>query len=96
MWDLIVSVPDHCLSFYFLKPFSGRKCSQILHINELSFFSCVTLHHVLALQSTSTWFSDNICNGCMPLLSRMPYYYYRFSCTRLQVLSWSIIKIGTS
>ena len=20
MWDLIVSVPDHCLSFYFLSP----------------------------------------------------------------------------
>ena len=22
MWDLIVSVPDHCLSFYFRKTFS--------------------------------------------------------------------------
>ena len=22
MWDLIVSVPDHCLSFYFLKTFT--------------------------------------------------------------------------
>ena len=22
MWDLIVSVPDHCLSFYFEKSFS--------------------------------------------------------------------------
>ena len=22
MWDLIVSVPDHCLSFYFLQEFN--------------------------------------------------------------------------
>ena len=23
MWDLIVSVPDHCLSFYFLRMYTG-------------------------------------------------------------------------
>ena len=23
MWDLIVSVPDHCLSFYFVSQLSG-------------------------------------------------------------------------
>ena len=26
MWDLIVSVPDHCLSFYFGSP--GRTCVE--------------------------------------------------------------------
>ena len=26
MWDLIVSVPDHCLSFYFTLPTSNTKC----------------------------------------------------------------------
>ena len=25
MWDLIVSVPDHCLSFYFMKRFEARR-----------------------------------------------------------------------
>ena len=24
MWDLIVSVPDHCLSFYFAHPLKNR------------------------------------------------------------------------
>ena len=33
MWDLIVSVPDHCLSFYF------RPTSTHLVINDLSFIS---------------------------------------------------------
>ena len=28
MWDLIVSVPDHCLSFYFLK--------LIVHLGEFT------------------------------------------------------------
>ena len=36
MWDLIVSVPDHCLSFYFFTSFSkivfSDKCLQILKI----------------------------------------------------------------
>ena len=29
MWDLIVSVPDHCLSFYF----TGQKLSSYLYQN---------------------------------------------------------------
>ena len=29
MWDLIVSVPDHCLSFYFAKPLRQRKQRQL-------------------------------------------------------------------
>ena len=26
MWDLIVSVPDHCLSFFFAPPFNANSC----------------------------------------------------------------------
>ena len=29
MWDLIVSVPDHCLSFYFV--YADSEASDILH-----------------------------------------------------------------
>ena len=35
MWDLIVSVPDHCLSFYFRKmriETRGQKLSQLYHL----------------------------------------------------------------
>ena len=35
MWDLIVSVPDHCLSFYFIKledNLSRHKISQVFKI----------------------------------------------------------------
>ena len=30
MWDLIVSVPDHCLSFYTTSPIFGGKCDCTL------------------------------------------------------------------
>ena len=32
MWDLIVSVPDHCLSFYF--SFMNASCSISVHFNS--------------------------------------------------------------
>ena len=32
MWDLIVSVPDHCLSFYFSKLFSIKEGENVLYI----------------------------------------------------------------
>ena len=36
MWDLIVSVPDHCLSFHFLNYSSSQRCIraavQCIHI----------------------------------------------------------------
>ena len=31
MWDLIVSVPDHCLSFYFLLELLERKTLKQFH-----------------------------------------------------------------
>ena len=35
MWELIVSVPDHCLSFYFTAPKKrGPARSFEFHINE--------------------------------------------------------------
>ena len=35
MWDLIVSVPDHCLSFYFVRELLKNNvdfCSQMLRV----------------------------------------------------------------
>ena len=37
MWDLIVSVPDHCLSFYFE---SQKLVSLFLLVEETDFRSC--------------------------------------------------------
>ena len=37
MWDLIVSVPDHCLSFYFKVCGSYRKVPRMGRLVELSF-----------------------------------------------------------
>ena len=35
MWDLIVSVPDHCLSFYFsLRNVLNNFCSKIMKVCE--------------------------------------------------------------
>ena len=34
MWDLIVSVPDHCVSFYFLLILQETKVMLIKHINK--------------------------------------------------------------
>ena len=36
MWDLIVSVPDHCLSFYFAIEYS----SCIITVLNLDFYVC--------------------------------------------------------
>ena len=55
MWDLIVSVPDHCLSFYFT-PEKVRKAS--LNLSVKGFFSDVflesTLHTEHCVTSIST------------------------------------------
>ena len=34
LWDLIVSVPDHCLSFYFIKDFSQFIAQNTLFITK--------------------------------------------------------------
>ena len=39
IWDLIVSVPDHCLSFYFICSISA--CSQHQYLLPWLNFSCV-------------------------------------------------------
>ena len=33
MWDLIVSVPDHCLSFYFIRALTLRELRKIIYKN---------------------------------------------------------------
>ena len=41
MWDLIVSVPDHCLSFYFLYLFlSNSLSSLIMSVSRISMLFC--------------------------------------------------------
>ena len=30
MWDLIVSVPDHCLSFYFIREVNERENDEVM------------------------------------------------------------------
>ena len=54
MWDLIVSVPDHCLSFYFV-PELLLKLSDTLHIqcryNE-------HVHEEVSCQTIFFWQSD--------------------------------------
>ena len=43
MWDLIVSVPDHCLSFYFVVSSAGNKLSGylLLTLNKKPLHFCV-------------------------------------------------------
>ena len=43
MWDLNVSVPDHCLSFYFarLNMYSTWKCKSGFVVHYLHFCICI-------------------------------------------------------
>ena len=41
MWDLIVSVPDHCLSFYFI-----RRVVQILYPFSPEHVHCSNIRYV--------------------------------------------------
>ena len=41
MWDLIVSVPDHCLSFYF--PFLRMTRTVRSAVNSVSMQSCIVI-----------------------------------------------------
>ena len=38
MWDLIVSVPDHCLSFYFPLTYNGKKWKLAIFAVSLQIF----------------------------------------------------------
>ena len=50
MWDLIVSVPDHCLSFYF----ATSDCFPIYLVNAESMGSC-------SIRSETRFISEEIC-----------------------------------
>ena len=39
MWDLIVSVPDHCLSFYFTRMFRNLDLSATLFPNKWGMYA---------------------------------------------------------
>ena len=58
MWDLIVSVPDHCLSFYFnrfIRCHMLRQCAN-----------CVRQHRSVAthLPQVATRLWQKTCDGC--------------------------------
>ena len=39
MWDLIVSVPDHCLSFYFVES-KFRRCTTTM-VMRMYHYACI-------------------------------------------------------
>ena len=43
MWDLIVSVPDHCLSFYFLFSDCRKRFIQLAFSDHINFSMSVSL-----------------------------------------------------
>ena len=44
MWDLIVSVPDHCLSFYFLKDLISD--FYLIKFRNYCIVYCTTIHQI--------------------------------------------------
>ena len=52
MWDLIVSVPDHCLSFYFewnfAQPYSGYPIKKWQHFPKATTIHNLLLHAFLS------------------------------------------------
>ena len=47
MWDLIESVPDHCLSFYLIM-YMFRPSPKTLYLRSVAFFfrpGCGSVHH---------------------------------------------------
>ena len=55
MWDLIVSVPDHCLSFYFV-PYNKDKNAQCLIPIESRIVIDITFTDLL-VRTRSNYFS---------------------------------------
>ena len=43
MWDLIVSVPDHCLSFYFTVQSESKNTKKGLTVTGALIFCCTLL-----------------------------------------------------
>ena len=76
MWDLIVSVPDHCLSFYFRNRTSHNRCKYLI-----SHLSPLTSEVVGAPQMTLQQYLSTL--PCLPLPSgnlqtpfqSIPWYY---------------------
>ena len=54
MWDLIVSVPDHCLSFYLSPAVFEKKISTFIQWAVCKHSNLTTLDHYL----DDFWFAD--------------------------------------
>ena len=54
MWDLIVSVPDHCLSFYFVYITGQRLCSHHRRTEQQQVIQC-NFNHAIHLHCTLTY-----------------------------------------
>ena len=52
MWDLIVSVPDNCLSFYFLSLVTGGYCIQIVQSSK-EYINCLNDRNIGKCYQTS-------------------------------------------
>ena len=59
MWDLIVSVPDHCLSFYFT-----TNLPSVFTINFPNGFRTI-LPSSFTINDSFKWFYSNFPNGFM-------------------------------
>ena len=51
MWDLIVSVPDHCSSFYFV---ISQNCLHVLLTLKRPLILCCILHYYLNWQNLTS------------------------------------------
>ena len=57
MWDLIASVPDHCLSFYFANHMQVRKLRKRLRVNVVCEWAWVSILGEHDLPKSLNWCS---------------------------------------
>ena len=60
MWDLIVSVPDHCLSFYFAL---SRQCGKMNFLKAKIRSLQSEKNHKIHILSTARGFENHSKNG---------------------------------
>ena len=46
MWDLIVSIPDHCLSFYLAKILTLNKIMMLIWVRKYTGMIVWTVNHI--------------------------------------------------
>ena len=68
IWDLIVSVPDHCLSFYFA--FGIKGCSsKTCFISDIFRLLCIALWHYVREHTIYAVYSDFVLVFAFAFLS---------------------------